>query len=453
MHSRLPDALSTASDHRRLTRRRFLWISSVSVGGFLVGCAVNPVTGKQELMLISPQQEVQMDRQSSPHQFSTDYGPVQDNALNQYITSVGQKMIPHTHRRQMPYNYRVVNATYVNAYAFPGGSIAATRGILLKMENEAELAALLGHEMGHVNARHSAAQMSKGQLTQLVVGGAQAFIGAKYSESAANIAGQLGMLGASMLLASYSRDDEREADALGNEYMVKAGYSTTGMVGLMEMLNSMNRSQPGYAQVLFSTHPMSSERYQTAIQTAQTTYAASKSAPLNRDRYMDNIAGVRRIENAIEKMQKADVAMNRKQFPQAESLLQQALRQTPQDYTALVMMAKCQLYQNDFADAERYARDAQRVYPTEAQANHVLGYAKLQRGQYSQAYQEFVQFDRKLPGNPNTTFFKGYCHEKMGRRQQAAADYQKYLQSVQSGQQAQHAYNRLVEWGYVSPRS
>lgn len=272
-----------------MTRRHFLWTLSLSSLGLAmgcVGCAVDPVTGQKTLMLVSENQEIQIDRQYSPSQFSSDYGKAQDAGLNAYLSEVGRKMIPHTHRPGMPYNFQVVNATYVNAYAFPGGTIAATRGILLKMNSEAELAALLGHEMGHVNARHTAEQMSKGQVTSLVLGLGTALAGSKY----ADITGQLGQIGAGMLLASYSRDNEREADALGNRYMVQAGYSTQGFVGLMEMLSTMSKSSPGYAEILFSTHPMSDERYSAAVQSARTTYASTQNYPLNLERYMDQTA-------------------------------------------------------------------------------------------------------------------------------------------------------------------
>ncbi len=428
-----------------MTRRHFLWTVSLSSLGLAMGCAVDPVTGQKTLMLVSENQEIQMDRQYSPSQFSSDYGKTKDSALNSYLSEVGRKMIPHTHRPGMPYNFQVVNATYVNAYAFPGGTIAATRGILLKMDSEAELAALLGHEMGHVNARHTAEQMSKGQVTSLVLGLGTALAGSKY----ADVAGQLGQIGAGMLLASYSRDNEREADALGNRYMVQAGYSTQGFVGLMEMLNSMSKSKPGYSDILFSTHPMSDERYSAAVQSAQTTYAGTKNFPLNRERYMDQTAGLRRIKDAIESMQKGESAMGKKNYDQAESLLQSALRQAPGDYAGLAMMSKCLLAQKKYDQAEQYAENAKRAYPGEAQAYHLSGFAKLQMKKYGPAYWEFEACDKAIPGNPTLTFFKGYCQEGMGGRKQAADLYNTYLQSVQKGDYAQHAYTRLSEWGYI----
>ena len=109
-----------------LTRREFLYLGSFAAAGALLGCATNPVTGRSQLMLVSEEQEIQIDRQNSPQQFSTDYGILQDRALNDYVGEVGRRLVPYTHRPQMPYRLVGVNATYINAYAFPGGSIAAT---------------------------------------------------------------------------------------------------------------------------------------------------------------------------------------------------------------------------------------------------------------------------------------------------------------------------------------
>ncbi|MBW2592298.1 MAG: M48 family metalloprotease [Deltaproteobacteria bacterium] len=435
-----------------LTRRELLWIASMSAVGLTIGCAVNPVTGRSQFMLVSEDSEIQIDKQNSPHQFSADYGPLQDTGLNNYIQRVGRKMAGKTHRSYMPYSFRGVNATYINAYAFPGGSIAATRGILLKLGSEAEFAALLGHEMGHVNARHTARQMSLGMMTQALVGGVSVYAGSR-SASLGKLASSLGMIGTGALLASYSRDNEREADALGMEYMVQTGYGTDGFVGLMDILNNMAHRKTSAAEMLFATHPMSAERYNQAVQSAKRQYAAAEKYPVYRERYMDHTAGLRKIKGVIEDLQKGEKEMGARQYEAAGSFFEKALKKAPSDYAGLLMMAKCQLVLKNNARAVRYAEKARGIYPREAQACHILGYAMIRKEKYDAALEEFAAYDQLLPGNPNTIFFKGLALEGMQKIEPSAENYHRYLKIVSQGAQARHAYQRLVEWGYIKSQS
>jgi predicted Zn-dependent protease len=444
----MPNHPSNTSKLRRLTRRDFLWLSSMTAAGLMFGCATDPVTGKSQFMLVSEDTEIQIDRQYSPLQFSTDFGPAQDHKLNSYISQVGNRMAASSHRPHMPYSFRVVNATYVNAYAFPGGSIAATRGIMLSLDNEAELASLLGHELGHVNARHAAEQMSKGQLAQAVAGGVSVLAGTQ-SAALGDLAGQLGQLGAGALLASYSRDNEREADALGMEYMVGAGYGSEGFVGLMDMLNSMSKHKTTTVDLLFATHPMSQERYNTAVQTANTKYQSALKGPLYRERYMDHTAGLRAKKSAIEEIQKGEKQMAKRKYDAATGHFRRALKKAPNDYVALCMMSKSQLAQKKNAVGRQYAEMAQKSYPKEAQAYHLSGIAKIRLKDFAGAYEEFNTYEKLLPGNPTTIYFKGYCQEGMNHVPQAADEYYRYLQVVQQGPHAQHAYKKLVDWGYI----
>ena len=435
----------------KMTRREFVRLSSLAAAGLVAGCATNPVTGRSQLMLVSEDEEIQIDKQNAPYQFSADYGTGQDKRLNDYIDRTGKNIAAQTHRTHMPYNFHVVNAIYVNAYAFPGGTIACTRGILLSLDNEAELSALLGHELGHVNARHTAEQMSKGMLTQAVVGGLAVAAGTQ-GAGYGNLASQLGQFGAGALLASYSRDNERQADALGMEYMVRAGYSSQGMVGLMDVLRSMGKHKPSAIELMFSTHPMSDERYRTAVETADTKYKSAKSLPMHRERYMDNTANLRSQKAAIDEMQKGQKELATKNFSAADAHLRKAIKQAPNDYTALVMLSMSQLVQKKWAVGRQYAEMAQKVYPAEAQAYHLSGFAKIQVKDYEGALEEFSSYDQKLPGNPNITFFKGYAYEGMKKYPQAGQEYQRYLQVTQQGDYARHAYQRLQEWrarGYI----
>jgi predicted Zn-dependent protease len=429
-----------------LTRREFLACSALTSAALVTGCAIDPVTGRQQLMMVSPEQELAIDRRSSPHQISGDYGDVQDPKLIAYVDGVGRGLARFTHRPQMPYRFHPVNATYVNAYAFPGGTIGVTRGILLGLPSEAALASLLGHEMGHVNARHTAEQMTKGTLTNLILAGASAYIGSRTGYG--QLASDLGQVASGALLASYSRDNEREADALGLKYMVDAGYGPQGQVELMELLRSLRKEKPSALELMFSTHPMSEERYQTVVRTVNGMSPSVKGLPLHRERYLDNTASLRTMSGVIEELQKGEKAMGGKKYGEAEGHYSRALKGAPGDYAGLLMMSKCQFVLERFGEMDRYAEEAQAVYPTEAQAYNVGGRAKMERKKFEAAYADYSRYGELLPGNPETIFYKGYCLENMGRREEAAGQYRQYLQRVNRGQNAQHAVRRLREWGY-----
>jgi tetratricopeptide (TPR) repeat protein len=191
---------------------------------------------------------------------------------------------------------------------------------------------------------------------------------------------------------------------------------------------------------------MSDERYQTAVKAARTTYKTARENPLYRERYMDNIAKVRAQRGAIEAMQKGQESLMQKKYGDADQSFRKALKQAPNDYSALALMATSQMIQKKWAVGRQYAGMAKKAYPQEAQAYHLSGFARLQLKKYQGAYNDFAKYDQLLPGNPNMTFFKGYAQEGMQNYRKAAAAYDRYLQTVRQGKYAQHAYRRLTEW-------
>ncbi len=438
-----------------LSRRQFLAYSatvsaSLAVSTFFSGCAIDPVTGKNQLMMVSEQEEIAIDKQQSPFQISSDYGISQDDRLNQYVSTVGRGLLANVHRPGMPYSFKCVNASYINAYAFPGGAIAVTRGILLKLDNEAELASLLGHELGHVNARHTAEQVSKGQLSSLLIGGLSIAAGTQGS-AVGELTQQLGALSQGLFLSKYSRDNEREADSLGNEYMVKAGYPSKGFVGLMEMLDSLHKEKPNSASMMFSTHPMSSERLDAAIRREKGQYPYSKEYSLNRDRYMDNTAFLRQKKEAIELLQEGEKFLSSKDYDKAENSIKKSIQKSKEDYAAHVVMAKCLLIKKQPSEALSYADTAKKIYPSEAQGYYVAGIANTEQKRFSEAYKDFTRCEEILPGNPQMAFFRGYCLDNNGDKDPAANQYMKYLKMInyQQNKYSQHAYARLKQWGYA----
>lgn len=439
------------TDKAPITRREFVILTATSAAALATGCATNPVSGRKQFMLISEGREVSLDLQNSPHQISADYGALQDSALNKYIAGVGNKLAALSHRPNMPFSFRGVNAAYVNAYAFPGGTIGITRGMLAALDSEAELAAVLGHEIGHVCARHTASSMSKGLVLQSLIAGGAAVLSATEYADYTDVASAVGLLTTGVYLAYYSRDNEREADALSLGYMTKADYNPDGCIGVMNVLRKLSKDQPNVIELLFATHPMSDERYQTAVEAVQSTYASERANPEYRERYQEATASIRAIKGALTQMQNGEKALGQKRLTEASACFESALKQAPRDYAGLLMLAKCRLIQQQAQEAERYAGEAKAAYPSEAQAWHISGMARLQRRRYETAYVDFTRYEQLLPGNPNTNYFRGYCEEGLGRRPPAAEFYMQYLRQVSEGEYAQHAYRRLVEWGYIRP--
>lgn len=440
------DDLARSLERNRITRRQALWLLGAGAAAGLSGCATSPVTGETILVGMSEAQEKQTDAQVAPRQFSQDLGAIQDEAVNRYVAGIGQRMGALTHRPQMPYSYRVLNANYVNAYTFPGGAMGVTRGILADLDDEAQLAALLGHELGHVNARHAAQRQGQNLVAQAALAGLNV---AAQSSDWGGLMSMGGQIGASALLAGYSREHEREADALGQEYLVKAGYPATGMVRLHQLLVAEEKTAPSLLQTMFSTHPMSSERMQAAQAAADARYRISNSLDARRERFMDSTASLRRIRPTIDACKDGETAMAARQYPKAQAEFQTALARTPRDYASNLRMAQCLQAQGQTAKAVDYADNAREIYPQEAQAYKLAGVLALQQRDAGRAYQNLDRFDRLLPGDAGITFLKGISLEGMGNRQAAAQHYAAYLRQSQQGNAAQYSYNRLKAWGMV----
>lgn len=441
-----------------LSRREFIKLSALTgAAAAAAGCATNPVTGHSQLMLLSQAGELAIDRQTSPKQFSADFGPSQDAALTGYVAEVGSRLTQQVHRKDVPYSFRPVNAVYCNAYAFPGGSIAVTRGMLAELEEESQLAALLGHELAHVNYRHTAQQMSKGLLMQLAIVGAGVYLGSRDKERYAEAVATLGGLGSAMYLAKYSRDHEREADRTGMDYMVKAGYDPAGLAELMQVLVRLSGDRDGGAvATLFATHPMSQERVRAAEVRMATLYPPDASRRRGRAEYAARAEGVLRHREAIRQLQRGAEALDGKKLPEARTLIAAGLKELPDDYTGLLLLARVAQAQNRAAEAEELARRAAAVYPQEAQSRAVLAQSLYSQRRYDSALAALSQYDRMLPGDPTVPFYAGLCHERMGQRAAAAQSYARFLNLAGPDADAgappvRHAVERLRAWGAIAP--
>jgi predicted Zn-dependent protease len=401
-------------------------------------------------MLYTREDEIELDHKVSPHQLSADYGAIQDDALNRYVTEIAQGMVAICHRPDMPYTFRVINASYVNGYTFPAGTVSLTRGLMLAMEDESQLAAVLGHEITHVCARHTSSRLTSQLLVLGTLAGAVILLDDKHAKWEPWVIG-LGYIGAGFLLAHYSRDDERMADEYGLQYMVKAGHNPGGMAALMDIFRQMSKGKMPAILRWLSTHPMSEERYQTAIQRADNLYAAEKGRDLGRTRYKDMTARLRKLRAVVDACQDGDAQVDAKRYDRAVGLYQKALAMAPDDYEALLKCANALSLMDLPAQALPYTEQARAAYPAEPQALHMRGMVRIRMAQYDAALEDFTKYAGMLPGNPFTLFQKGHALDGMGRKTEAAEAYQAFLEDDPGGQESVHARLRLQEWGYAAP--
>jgi predicted Zn-dependent protease len=253
-----------------------------------VSCAVNPVTGERQLMLLSDADEAKLGSQTDV-QIEQQYGVYEDSRLNSYVDDLGQRMTRLSHRPNLQYRFKVLDSPVVNAFAVPGGYVYFTRGILAYLNSEAELAGVMGHELGHITARHSAQQYSRAQVAQIGLG-----LGMLLSETLQKFGGAA-QFGVQMLFMRFSRDNERQADDLGVEYSSKAGYDATHMARFFETLERMNPGAdksglPGW----FSTHPNPEDRI-GAVRRKSMEWQGKlgmKAPKVNRNAYLRRIDGL-----------------------------------------------------------------------------------------------------------------------------------------------------------------
>jgi predicted Zn-dependent protease len=217
-------------------------------------CAVNPVTGKKQIVLMSESQEIAMGAAADP-EILAQYGRYEDKILQDFITQKGNEMAAISHRPDLKYEFKIVDSEVLNAFAVPGGYVYFTRGIMAHFNNEAEFAGVLGHEIGHITARHSVSQQSKAILGQVGLIGSMILV-PQVAEFAEPLSEGLGLL-----FLKFGRDAERQSDELGVEYSSKIGYDAKEMAGFFNTLERQSSgSESAELPDFLSTHPNPGDR-------------------------------------------------------------------------------------------------------------------------------------------------------------------------------------------------
>lgn len=260
----------------------------------LAGCAINPATGKRQISLVSEAREVEMGREAH-QQITQSMDPYPDQELQDYISRLGLQLAAVAERPDLPWTFTVIDDPSVNAFALPGGFIYITRGILTHAVNEAQIAAILGHEIGHVTGRHSVEQISKAQLAN--VGLLAGMILAPELQQF----GRLAQTGLGLLFLKFGRDDEREADDLSLRYMSRTNYKVDEAAEVFRMLDSVTQvEQGGRLPEWLATHPSPGNRMQRIREQVADIPVATAEGELHRERFLAHLDAIVFGENPRE---------------------------------------------------------------------------------------------------------------------------------------------------------
>ena len=262
------------------------WTLAAGLTAGLAFCARNPVTGKSELALVSESQEIEMGKQYA-QQIVQSMGVYRDQKVQDYVSGLGMALAQKSERPNLPWQFHVMDDPTVNAFALPGGPIFITRGILAHMNSEAELVGVLGHEIGHVTARHSVQKMSREQLAQIGLG-----VGSIISSDVAKYAGMASQ-GLGMLFLKYGRDAESQSDQLGFKYMVRDGYNPRAMASMFETLERVSKLEgAGDVPEWASTHPNPGNRVEATLKRMDTLSIPQSQLRLDQEKYLPVLAGM-----------------------------------------------------------------------------------------------------------------------------------------------------------------
>lgn len=246
--------------------------------GCAAGCETNPTTGRKQFLGLTRAQEVEIGTQYAPQMTAEMGGQVEKKELRDYVTEVGMKMVATIGQDDpsmvdLPWEFTLLNSDVVNAFALPGGKVFMSRGLAERMTNEAQLAGVLGHEIGHVTGKHTSERYGDAMQAQVYSGVFSVLVGATAGVDVSQLSGQV----AEIALLSYSRDQESEADELGLRYMTRVGYNPVGQRQVMEILASLDKQ--GRQPEFLSTHPYPEERIKNIDVAIRERYAFTQNNP------------------------------------------------------------------------------------------------------------------------------------------------------------------------------
>ncbi|RBP31147.1 putative Zn-dependent protease [Marinobacter pelagius] len=385
---------------------------------FVAGCSVNPVTGEKQLSLIPESQELAIGAEQYVPTQQTQGGRFYiDPELNLYVSEVGRKLAQVSDRPDLPYEFVVLNNSVPNAWALPGGKIAVNRGLLTKLDDEAQLASVLGHEIVHAAARHSVQRMQQAQLISLGVAG----LGFALSDNEwAGLVMGGAALGAQLALAQYSQGDELESDHYGINYMKEAGYDPQAAVELQELFLEMSEGRDqGFIQGLFATHPPSAKRVAENRELVSNIGAGGYRGA---DVYQRKLAKLRELQPAYDAHDEALKLASNKNYDAALGKINEAIRILPREAMFYSLRGRIYQQQKQMQKAEADFEKAVSLYPEMFEYQLRTGLNALALNKLDKARTHLTKANKVVPTSIGYLRM-GDVAVKQNRRDEAVAYY------------------------------
>lgn len=430
--------------HRVWGCRTAVAVLAVVLSLLSTSCAKNPVTGQDELAFMSEPQEIAMGANYYPEVIQLNHGlPPEDPELQAYVSGVGQRLANVSHRPNIPWQFTVVNSSQVNAFALPGGKICITRGLITKMGSEDELAGVLGHEIGHVTARHAVAAYTRQILMAGAVLGLTLALGDnEFAPAALAAAGMAG----SLMMLSYSRDQERQADELGFAYMTKAGYNPSAMVNTFEMFKKMQETEPSEVREWLSSHPLPRERIVAAEKRALASPLSNR--PFRTAQFNRGLALQKRLIPAYEAMDQGSDLAQEDQWTEAVAMYRKAIALYPKEGMFYSRLAMAQMENDQDTQALANAQKGARLSGGNFYPSFILGLVEGNNSNYRSAVAAHQKAAQLLPDHVVNNFLLGHAYDKMGQPYSASKCYRMVIDDSPDSDFGKAAKTRLNQIGY-----
>jgi len=462
-----------------LSKKLFCSLAGLSIILLIMnGCAVSPITGERELILFSDSQEIELGKNADADikwQFG---GVYNDPQISEYVDTVGQRVAKVSHRPEIPYHFTVVDSSVVNAFALPGGYIYITRGLLAKLDNEAQLASVLGHEIGHVTARHGIKRLQYtlgfnvllGVIDHVVASGNE-----NYQKWRGLIKTTSSVAFATVALG-YSRKDEFQADELGTLYSFKAGYNPEGMIQLLNTLKSLHEQEPSSVEEFFMSHPRTSSRIEE-VEDQISKFDTEQQDGLKKSKYKSQIESLMLVNKAYEHYDKAEVYRKKGQYPQALEEYKKSLQiknlakphygiglvyhaqgkynmaiveykkavNIDSNYYAYNHMGMAYIETGDYNNAISNLKKAIKIYENFDDAHANLGEAYYKLKQNSEAIESLELAIALNENHPRVHTTLGLVYEAVGNTEKAIEEYEKAITVAPKDNYTNIARQRLTQ--------